>query len=153
MNQIDLLAIRIERRRIAVAAFSGLRLDYAQVRELSSFEERATRSAREFTAWVAETLEPRFVAIEKVDAPDEARRSHLAFAVTRTIRFLPLAHTSVPAADVLDSLGAPPIPTKGRLRVIGALLWPELAGRVHPAALDAAALGLHLQMTALLHDQ
>lgn len=152
MNEIDVLTIRIERRRIAIAAFSGLKLDFAQVRELSSFDERAAKSAREFTAWAAETLRPKFVAVEAVRAEEETRRSHLACAVSRTLRFLPVAQTSVPAADVLASWGTPPIQTKMQLRVIGALLWPELAGRTHPAALDSAALGLHLQMKALMHD-
>lgn len=148
-----LLTIHVERRRIAVALFSGLRLDYAQVRELSSRDDLARRSTRSFIAWLAETFEPEFAAVESLDVPDGTRRFALHRAVTSALRYSCVAQTEVGAAEVRAALGVPGIATKSELRVAAAVLWPDIAGFNHPAVLDAAALGLHLQMTATLSDK
>lgn len=51
MNCSDLLTIAIERRRIAMATFAGLHLDYLQVRELTADQNEAARTTQRVITW------------------------------------------------------------------------------------------------------
>jgi hypothetical protein len=153
MSCAEVVSIRVERRRLAVAVFSGLRLEYHQVRELPADGQQAKAAARRFIAWVVETFNPELVAVETGAAKEGSRRADLAHIVGGVLMLLRAARVHVAASEVLDSYSTPALRTRKELRSIAAVLWPDLAARrVHPATFDAAALGLHVQMIALFVD-
>lgn len=150
MSCANLISIRIERRRLAVAVFAGLRLEYHDVRELPTDSHKAQVATRRFVTWVVATFPPEVVALETVTAREGTRRAELAHVVGGTLMLLRAPRLHVAAPDVLGAFATPALRTKKELREVGAALWPELAARrVHPATFDAAALGLHVQMKAL----
>jgi hypothetical protein len=150
MNCIDLLAIRVERRRVAIAAFSGTRLDYVQVRELPSDRFLAARSARRFVGWVTEVFAPGVVVLEEQPMNTGPARADLYGVVVRQLRSSFSTRVHVYPAEIREYLGVPGPRSRTELREIGHRIWPELSNRlVNSAAYDAAALGLHLQMTSL----
>jgi hypothetical protein len=154
MSCAALLSIRIERRRIAVAIFSGLRLEYHQVRELSSAEDEAKRTTQRFINWLVDVFDPALVVIEDAGAKEGTRRAELAHVVAGTLMLRRVPRVRIEPREVLGSFAVPGLRTKKSLRVIAESIWPELPARhVHPATYDAAALGLHVQMKELFVDQ
>lgn len=150
MSCAEVLSIRIERRRIAVAVFSGVRLEYHQVRELSSDPERAKLTSRRFTDWLVDVFQPALGVIEAADGTEGARRSELTHVVAGTLMLRRVPRVRITTHELLSSFAVPALRTKKTLRAVAATLWPELPARhVHPAAYDAAALGLHVQMKEL----
>src|SRR5581483_2365051 len=51
-GQASLIAVRIERRTVAAAVFTGSHLDYADARQLASTREKAVASTAGFIAWM-----------------------------------------------------------------------------------------------------
>ncbi len=154
MSCADLLSIRIERRRIAVAVFSGMRLEYHQVRELSADSHRAQETARRFLIWIVDAFNPALVVMESDGAAEGTRRAELAHVVAGTLMLLKVPRLRIAASEVMGSFAAPGLRTKKSLRSVAAMLWPEVAERhVHEATYDAAALGLHVQMKGFFVDQ
>lgn len=150
MSCAEVVGIRIERRRIAVAVFSGLRLEYHQVRELPANRRQAKVATHRFVSWIIETFHPELVAVETVTAAEGTQRAELAHIVGGALMLLRAARVHVAAAEILGAFSAPGLRTKKDLHSIAEALWPELgARRVHSATFDAAALGLHVQMMAL----
>jgi len=154
MSCAETLSIRIERRRIAVAVFSGLRLEYHQVRELSADGSEAKRTAQRFTNWLADVFDPALVVIEATGTQEGTRRAELAHVVAGTLMLRRIPRLRIEPRDVLGNFAVPGLRTKKSLRALAASIWPELPARyVHPAAYDAAALGLHVQMKEMFVDQ
>jgi hypothetical protein len=153
MTCTNLISIRIERRRLAVAVFSGLRLEYHDVRELPTDSHKARVATRRFVSWIVATFPPEAVAVETVTAREGTRRTELAHIVGGTLMLLRTPRIHVSSPEVLGGFAAPALRTKKELRAVGAALWPELAARhVHPSTFDAATLGLHVQMRSLFHN-
>ncbi len=154
MRCTDLLVIAVERRRIAIAAFSGVRMDYVQVRELSSREEQAGRTVQRFLNWAIATFEPAQVAIQAPPPTSYHRRLYL-HAVARGA----LVEVKVPVIEVEQKklrylLTVPHVRSRVQARAIADHLWPELIRHPQqPAPREAALIGIHVQMTDLFADK
>jgi hypothetical protein len=148
VSRSELLSVRIERRSLGVALFFGTRLDFVQARELPSDHASARRTVQSFLTWAMETFRPACVAIEKPQAPSGTRRSVLERLVLEILNNLGLSPVQVERGKVIGAL-SPSIRTRREAREAVCRLWPALSSG---AAADAVALGLHLQVSAVLHQ-
>ena len=69
-----LIAVRVERRSVAVAIFFGDHLEYADVRHLSSTKDKALESAIVFIEWIADQFPVDSAALELIPAGNEIQR-------------------------------------------------------------------------------
>lgn len=145
----DILAVRVERRRIALASFRGIKLDFADVRELSDNPHDAATSTREYLAWAIETFQPAAVALERPRARPDTRRDYLANVAFAAFAGKPVSRVFIRPETVRDAMGEPPLRSRREVHQVAAALWPRLPGTRNVAAYDAALLGLHFQMLDL----
>jgi hypothetical protein len=151
MNHIDLLTITIERRRIGIAAYAGLRLDYVQVRELAAAEDEAARSTQRFITWAISIFKPPVVALEAPPAVRARRRLLLHAIVRGTLAGSNAQIIDVSSGQLKAVLAEPSLRTRKNAHAVAAHLWPRLHRFRHqPAAHAAALIGLHVQMSDLL---
>jgi len=152
MSYADLLTISVERRRVAIAVFSGLHLDYHQARELSAGEDEASRTTQAFVTWATDQFRPARVALQAPPSLSAHRRLTLHAIVRGTLASHPTPRTELDPATLRQYLATPPLRTKTQLRRIAPRLWPELRRGSQPSVCDAVLMGLHLQMLDLLSD-
>lgn len=149
-KDLNLISIRIERRSIAVAILYGDRLEYAQVRHLSSSKNKAIGSAVAFAEWVCDQFPLDSAAIEQVSAEDEIQRKALSVAVTQVLRARLLPIWDVPKCDLLQAYGYPRLKSRRELREVITGIWPSLEGTNSKVFIqDAVALGLYVQTERL----
>jgi hypothetical protein len=149
-HTVDLTAVRVERRSVAVAVFHGDHLEYSQVRQLSSSHTKAVGSAVGFVNWVVTHFAAESVAMESVDGGCEIKRWSLSEAICQTLRDCLLPIWRIEKADLLSGCGAPPLKSRKELREVVTAIWPILSGGgAKLFAQDAAALGLHVQTERL----
>jgi hypothetical protein len=153
MSNADLLTITVERRRVAIAVFSGLHLDYHQVRELSAGEDKAARTTQAFVTWATNQFRPARIAIQTPPPLSAHRRLTLHAIVRGTLVSHLSPRTELDPATLREYLAAPPLRTKTQLRRVAPRLWPKLRRGSQPSVCDAALIGLHLQMLDLLSDK
>jgi hypothetical protein len=148
-NFIRLIAIRIERRTIAVAIFYGEQLEYTESRQLSSDNNRAFASAVGFVRWILSRFSAESAAVEAI-AVGEYQRRLLHDGISELLRGQALPIWEIPKNALLDGCGHPPLKTRSELRRIATAIWPVLAGRRAKVFIqDAAILGLHVQIERL----
>ena len=154
MSGVDLVAVGVERRRVAVAAFAGLRLEYIQVRELSADEDEAGRSTARFIAWALDMLRPDQVAVEVLPSTRATRRLYLHAMVRGTLLRHRAAVVDVEPQAMRQALAAPRFATDAQARAAANQLFSELDRYPDQIAPRRAALiGLHVQMSRLFSDQ
>jgi hypothetical protein len=143
-----LLAVRVERRAIAVAVFSGIHLEGRRVLQLSSDPARAEASAAGFIRAVLSENECPSAAIESVSG--DIRRAILHAAVLDHCRSNGTAVWEVSGKVVLEALSHPPLRSRGELRDLMMRMWPlQGLSQSQMCALDAFALGLYVQTERL----
>lgn len=153
MMNVCLLAIKIERRSMAIAVFSDTHPSYTQARELSSAEERATASVVAFLHWALATFRVESAVAEQAPTASEIRRNHLSQAVLATLRDAGVPVWQTGKQTLFDSFGLPPLKSRKEVRAVVAGIWPILGeGRRSAPILDAVALGLHFQTERLFHQ-
>jgi hypothetical protein len=145
----DILAVRVERRRIAIASFRGLKLDFADVRELSDNEHEAAVSTRDYLAWAVETMKPSAAAVERPTVRPDTRREYLVNVAFAVFAGKPLSRVLIRPTTVREAMGEPPLRSRREVLQVATALWPRLPGTRNPSAYDAALLGLHFQMLDL----
>jgi hypothetical protein len=146
----NVLAVWVESRRVAIAAFAGLKLEFADVRELPAEASAAAASAKQYLTWATELLKPAAVALQTAPVRSGSQRQHVADAATKTFSGTPILRLFISSAAVYEGMGEPALSGRGEARRVAATLWPRLPGTRHPSAYEAALLGLHVQMTDLL---
>lgn len=147
-SQTDrLLAIKVERRCIAVAVFVGIRLDFHGMRTLGAQPEKADSSAIGFLRWVMSSFDVESATMERMTNGDEIRRAVLNHAVINTLRDSGLPIWEVSKRDLLDGYGHPPLGSRLDLRQSAQrILWSMFnTDTPHCQELDAAAVGLYVQ--------
>jgi hypothetical protein len=145
----DILAIHVERRSVAIAAFSGLNLDFADVRELAADTTKAALSTRRYLHWAIETFKPGSIAVERPHGRSGKRRDALTSLAYASTFGQPISRVLIRPSVVREAMGNPPLRSRRELHQVGSSLWPRLPGTRHPSAYDAALLGLHFQMIDL----
>lgn len=144
-----LCAIKLQRREVAAAVFSGLKLDFVQERHLSSDPAKAESSALGFINWVVSNLEADSAALERIVSSIPTRRVNLSRTALASLRAIPLPVWEVEKKDLLKRFALPAPKTRKEVRGIVSEIWPILNDR-SDAILDAVALGLAVQTQGLL---
>ena len=151
MNEQRLAAFKIERRTLAAAVFVGERLEYADLRQLASDPQRSESSAIGFVQWIIEAFHVESVAMERTDSGGPSRRGFLTQMIGGSLHADGIAVWQVQKKDLLSAYGIPPLRTRRELRTIVHNFWPVMpAANIHGSTLDAAALGLYVQIRRLL---
>jgi hypothetical protein len=151
MANHKLVALKVDRRSVAAAVFSGRHLDYVQERQLATHPAKAEASTLGFVNWIVATFEIESVALEKVHAGTEIRRGQLAGAIRDTLRQSGISIWEFSKQDLFAAFGVPPLKSRRELREVTLAVWPILdGGSEKMGILDAAALGLFVQTERLL---
>ena len=149
MDGPEMMAIRIERRSVAVALFAGIHLLGRRSLQLSSDAGRAENSATSFVREILSEHNCSSVVMEKVVG--DVRRSLLYGAILRHCRAGGVSVWEVSKQQVLEALAHPPLKTRRAARDLMLRLWPMPSlKKTELAALDAFALGLYIQTERLL---
>ena len=151
MIETRLAAFKVERRTVAAAVFAGEHLEYAQLRQLASDSRKAESSAVGFAQWITDTLGIEVVALERVNQEPVSQRRTLTEAIVRSLGEEGIAAWRVQKIDLLSAYGIPALKTRQELRAIVHAFWPIVpAASIHGSTLDAAALGLYVQIQRAL---
>jgi hypothetical protein len=147
----DLAAIRIERRAIAVAIFSGQSPKYPPIaRQLSSDPDKALGSAAMFLNRIHTKCPFQHAAIELLPPGSEAQRSQLAKVATDVLNGRQVAIWQFAKTEVIAAFGYPPLRFRNQVREVMAAMWPDVKGTFGaPLLHDALALGLYAQTEGL----
>lgn len=148
---IRLLAIKVERRSVAIAVFVGTRLDFHDVRELSSKAEKAEASAAGFVSWALANFEIESATVERMANGAEIRRSILNKTILNLLRAGSIPIWEVAKREVLEAYSHPPLQSRADLRQVAqSILWSMFTtDKPHSQEVDAAALGLYVQTERL----
>lgn len=146
-----LLAIKVERRSIAVAVFIASTLDFHDVRQLSSQADKAEASAIGFLNWVISNFDIQSAALERMTTGSEIRRAGLNRAILDMLRTSAIPVWEVNKRDLLEAYGYPPLRSRVELRqAVRTILWSMFnSDTPNCQEIDAAALGLHVQTERL----
>ena len=146
----NLLALRIERRCIAVAVFVGNHLDYTEVRHLSSCKDKALGSAVQFVTWLLHCFKIDSAALETIGSPGNIHRRTLSDLIEKTLRDNLLSIYRIPKSEVFEAFGEPRLRCRREVRELVVGIWPILKGGEGKSLVqDAAALGLDVQTERL----
>jgi hypothetical protein len=146
-----LAAIRIERRAIAVAIFTGHNLEYPPlVRQLPSDANKALGSTAIFIERILDKCPFRTAALEILPSTRQAQRHQLDEIVCGVLRERGVSIWQVKKRDVISSFGYPPLRFRKQVRNVITAIWPEVNGSFGgPLIKDALALGLYCQIEQL----
>jgi hypothetical protein len=139
-----LMAVRIERRCIAVGMFTGTYLVGFRARVLAADHAAAKNTAVSFLRSTLYENECQAIAIETVVG--DIRRAELHEAVLAACRSAGVSVWEISIKTVMESLAHPPPKTREEMRKQVLRMWP-LPGlkRTEQCALDAFAVGLYVQ--------
>src|SRR5947207_290852 len=101
-NMRNMLAIKIERRRIAVSVFSGLHLEDLQVRHLPQNLAEGIERAAAFIHWIASAYAPDIAALI-IPPEGDMRRSQVTKGVVSVLREEGIPVWEVEKDDLLES--------------------------------------------------
>ncbi len=147
-----LIAIRIERRAVAVAISQGANLEHAQVRQLSSSSDKAIASAAIFVERILERFPAESVAVEVIPDAKEFQRLQICRAITEVLTSQGATISHVTKQEVFEAFGHPRLKSRKELREVVGTIWPipgEYGGS--PYIQDAVALGLYVQTECLFN--
>lgn len=143
----SLAAFHIERRRISVAVFVDERLEFTGSRQLPSVFAKASESVGRYVGRIVSNLNVEAAALEQSQSKRDTWRSRFTKLVIAQLRTVGIPVFEVEKTVVLASFGHPPLSFRTDLRQVVSSIWPILATKgTHPSHLDAAALGLHMQV-------
>lgn len=144
LPQPRLMAIRIERRVVAMALFAGTHLEGWRVRQLSSDPKLAESTATGFIRDVLDEHKCPGMAVEAV--PGDVVRADLHRAVVQECRAMGIAVWEVSKKSVIDALAHPAPKSRDEVRKLMLGIWPlPRLKQAQMCALDAFALGLYVQ--------
>ena len=148
-----LAAIRLERRGLAVAIFSGFHLEYPPlVRQLPSDIGKAQNSAASFISSVMQRCPFATAALETLASTAEVQRHTLLRIVEGVLSEQAVGIWQVEKRDILAAYGYPPLTSRGQVQKIVETIWPDMNGGFGaPLIRDSLALGLYCQTEYLFN--
>jgi hypothetical protein len=144
-----MMAIRIERRAVAMALFGGTQLEGWRVRQLPSDSMRAEDSCVGFVRTVLDEHHCEGAVFERISG--DAARVKLHDLAVGECRALGISVMEISKQTVIESFAHPAPTSRHEIREIVSQMWlvPKLKGG-RDFILDAAALGLYVQTERLL---
>lgn len=147
--QSKLAAFKIFRRSATVAIFTGQNLDFVDVRHLSNVPKVATETLERFVDWIVYNFQPQTTVLAPDEDEGHPRTQLLSDAAERRLLQLGVPIWKVTDAQLLESYALPALTKKQDLRRIARMMWGYVAEQ-HQPALDAALIGLYVQVERLL---
>jgi hypothetical protein len=140
-----LAAIRLERRGISVAIFSGYHLEYPPlVRQLPSDISKAQNSAAGFISSVIQRCPFATAALETLPGVAEIQRRALLKIVQNVLSEQAVGIWQVEKRAILAAYGYPPPTSRSQVQKTIEAIWPDMNGGFGaPLIRDALALGLY----------
>lgn len=147
--QSRLAAFKIFRRSATVAIFSGQNLDFVDVRHLSNIPKVAAETLERFIDWIVQNFQPSTAALASDEDEGHSRAQLLTGAAEGRLLQSGIPVWKVTDAELLQSYAFPALTQKQDLRRIARAMWGYVAEQ-HVPALDAALIGLYVQVERLL---
>jgi len=142
-----LLAIKVQRRSVAVAFFIGTQLDYTQIHHLPSAHDKAESSAFGFVNSMISHLKAESAALERLAPNHEVLRHVLSHIVEGVLVSHGLPVWTADKGTLLPCFGHPAPRSRAEVRKAICAIWPVLGPEA--GILDAVALGLYIQTEGL----
>jgi hypothetical protein len=150
MFEAPLAAVGFERRRVVIALFDQTHLDDVLVKNFSSDEPGTMTSLAAFLASVFAKQNIEYLAIEEPRGGLRLRQMHRMVIQAANDASIPLQRVS--SSELLKASASPPLSRRNQLRCMAGSIWPSLNDpRTGHAGLDAALLGLHVQLDRLFN--
>jgi hypothetical protein len=149
MTRSKLLAIRIRRRSVAAAIFSGRQLEYLDILHLCNEPAVVTDSVTRFLGGIIDNFKPADAAVGTSRAQQGRRVEELTQLTESMLTTKGVPLWRIEDKALLESFAVPKLKNKEGLRSIVLAFWPHLSHK-QAAAFEAAALGLHVQTERLL---
>lgn len=147
--QPKLAAFKIFRRLAVLAIFTGQVLDFVEVHHLSNVPKVATETLDRFVGWATENFHIETAVLAADEDEHNPRIESLTMTAERKLLERGVPVWKVSESQLLESFGIPPLKQKSELRQVAQSLWPYVASQ-HLPALDAALIGLYVQVERLL---
>lgn len=151
MSPNRLAAVRLTRKAVSIAIFNQTHLEYSRLRHLPTPTGKACETLLAFLAWIISQFAVGMIAVEQAERSDQKRLRDLLAALEEhaSAATVPVWHAS--KLQVIASYAEPAPRTRIEMREIAGRIWPMLAIKgSHPLDLEAAALGLYVQVERLL---
>jgi hypothetical protein len=145
-----LVAVRVQRRSLAVAIFEGTHLEHAEIYNLSSNNRKAEESAVGYGRRLISDFSISSASMEWATNGD-IRKTILTDVLVGTFRDSGIQIFQAAKQDLFEAFGVPPLGTRKELGAVATTIWPSLNAPGFPSSVfDAAALGLYIQTERLL---
>lgn len=144
-----LIALKIRRRVITAAVFSGRSLEHIEALQLCNDPQEVSDAAARFIASLVERFRPDSAAIGLSRGRVGQRVTTLIETAEAMFRGAGIPFWRIENQPVLESYAVPGLKSRQQLRPIVRSFWPHLAER-QLTGYEAAALGLHVQVERLL---
>jgi hypothetical protein len=150
MTKTVLMSVKVERRKVAVTIFRSLEIEHTQVRHLSVNVADATARTGAFISWLVATYQPHLVAIYKLPSDDaDTQRFCVGSEIVSVLRYAGIPIWDIGRDELYQYFASPPLVSSRQLREVARRLWPNITGASSAALLEAAALGLFVQIKRL----
>jgi hypothetical protein len=147
MRILTVAAIQIERRKACLALFAGFNIEFIYTRELSSKSEQASKSLVGFVRKVLSDSGVDYVALELNPVRCDAQVGVLSRGLIAALREDVIAISTVPTESLLYTFAQPRLERRQQLRLACERIFPAISlPKPGAIALDAAAVGLHVQI-------
>src|SRR5262249_40783179 len=146
MFHSKLVAFKIDRRRISVAVFVDERLEFTDSRQLSVVVDKALDNARAYVVWIIRNFSIDSAAFESSTPQRKSWKSRFAPEMVDQFRETGIPIFEATPATILASFALPPLRRRSDLRNVISSIWPVLSNDDDIFRLDAAALGLYVQI-------
>jgi hypothetical protein len=146
--QSQLVALKIFRRTVTAAIFSGTRLQFLDLQHLSNDPNKASETLSRFVGWTLENFRPELAALSVEEEDDKPRAAMLAGLVEKQLLSHGVPVWKITDQEMLEAYASPALAQKHTLRLIARSIWPDVSIKL--PALDAALVGLFVQTERLL---
>lgn len=137
-----LIALSIERHKLGLAVFRGLRLEHKHVRHLHTNLTKAQLGAAAFVRWALAQFGDGGVVIETEPKSDTAR-AQIYRSIVAAVRESATSLWQINSAELIGAYSHPEPATRGEFRKIVAGIWRSLTFEVSDRVLlDGIGLGL-----------